>query len=337
MRHDPGEFPEDLPASIEDVGPEWLTGVLRRAGAIGPGSSVLEIEVEASAGIAFTAEVRRLRLAGRGDVSPSVIVKMPRRGRWYDQVYPAEVRFYRDWAPALSSIVPRCHLARMDAGAQRFVLVLEDLSPDGSGHQHDLAGVDRRRNEILLDGIADMHARYWDLGDEAIPTFTYDAAEIERAVGDAGRAWRSLECDDRYRVGPRILDRGAAVVDSLLTPALEAISRPPHTLVHADLHVENFLFQGDAVKIFDWQGASRGHFALDLPHALQGTRTDVRRAGEAELLERYRRRMQDGGVELAPGEMRAAVDHALVWLFADHVRALEVFERPPRWSDERFR
>ena len=89
---------------------------------------------------------------------------------------------------------------------------------------------------------------------------------------------------------------------SLIPWYLEQISRPPCTFIHGDLRLDQLFFgtrPGDpAVTALDWQVTQLGRGAYDLAYFVsQSLTTEARRACEAALIERYRSRLAEAGID----------------------------------------
>src|SRR5918997_111571 len=133
-----------FPNPADGLSPAWLTEVLRphqpSAGA-GP-CLVLGVHTEPlGTGIGLLGTLLRLNLTWSGPDGPSrVVVKMPSSGDGSRAVarrldlYRTEVRFYRDLGAATPTAVP-CHHAELDESTHDFVIVLDDLSGDGTFDQ----------------------------------------------------------------------------------------------------------------------------------------------------------------------------------------------------------
>jgi aminoglycoside/choline kinase family phosphotransferase len=106
----------------------------------------------------------------------------------------------------------------------------------------------------------------------------------------AGRVDLFLE-----RYGDRLPDGLVDVLDRLrsqLVAVGEALHAREKTLTHADLHLDNMLFDarghGRSVTVLDWQTVSVGPPAIDVAMFLfDSLSVEDRRAAEGELLERY--------------------------------------------------
>lgn len=203
--------------------------------------------------------VYRCRLEGRG-VPASVVVKLWTSERPVDL---REVPFYGEFAPGLGIRVPRCYGGALDG--QHAVLVLEDLKDARQGDCLDQ--LDERGATIMARTVAALHATWWE----------------RRELSSAGwlppmtvrtREWlltRREQCLATFGDGlpewvRQMLDR----VEAINERALELLADAPHTLLHADLHLDNVLFDGGPEHpiLIDWARAARGPAAIDLVELL---------------------------------------------------------------------
>jgi aminoglycoside phosphotransferase (APT) family kinase protein len=145
---------------------------------------------------------------------------------------------------------------------------------------------------------------------------------------------------ERYGDGlPRAVRNVVELLRSRLARVLAALHEGPQTLVHADLHLDNLIFDGRgsgrSVVVLDWQTASVGPPAWDLALFLFGSLTpEDRRAGEGALLDRYLTLLAAHGVDGYSAEsLRRDCRLALLALFAGTivwvagVEAHEMLER----------
>ncbi len=69
-------------------------------------------------------------------------------------------------------------------------------------------------------------------------------------------------------------------------------------LLHGDIRADNLFFDGDHLKVVDFQFASRGAGAADIAYLVsQGLPTEVRRGHDEALVREYLERLAEHGVE----------------------------------------
>src|SRR5438552_1573515 len=118
----------------DDLTPAWFTGVLRESGALADGA-VSQVELESVGGGLMSRSLRARLAYEPGDSGPdAVLVKFPTDDAGSlalasaMNMYALEVRFYRELARHTKAPLASCHLALLSDDAQRFTLVLEDIS-----------------------------------------------------------------------------------------------------------------------------------------------------------------------------------------------------------------
>jgi phosphotransferase family enzyme len=295
-----------VPETPDDLTPAWLTAALAETGVLRRGS-VAAVEWERVGGdYGFTGLVARVRLryeGADGDAPPSLIAKLPMAvedvvsgyrarqerdpalARRYFERCAREERFYREIG---ATFAPALYYSAVDDVRRRVVLLLEDLT---GGRQGDvLQGCSIEDVAFVLDDIAPFHARWW--GERApVHAFPRGGGDHDaRQERYAGQVDLLLE---RYGDAlPPAVRRLLERLRSRLAGVLTALASGPHSLIHADLHLDNVIFDargdGRSAVVLDWQTASVGCPASDVALFLFGSlRIEDRRAAEAMLLDRY--------------------------------------------------
>jgi len=299
-----------FPSSPEELTCDWLTGVLRAAGAIEAERDVTELRLTPiGQGAGMMGSVTRVgyRLAGADGPSGSVVVKSAstsetNRGvaRTF-RLYEREVRFYRELAPALEGMVPGCHFAEIDPTGG-YLVVLEDLAGYRCGDQ--VAGCGPRDAREALRTLARFHGSFWGRPIDQMP------------------AWVPLVTDDTF--SPALVDTTAAcwpttverfghlLPDALRTaipdfvealPGLFAwMGLGPQTLAHTDFRLDNLLFSDDhperPLVVLDWSSVQVSKGVHDVAFLLsQNLTTQDRRTGERDLIAYYHRSLLEHGVD----------------------------------------
>jgi Phosphotransferase enzyme family len=258
-----------VPETPEEVTPDWLTAVLNEGGVrVGRVTDAQWLRVGAEYG--FTGLVGRVRLRydGAAAGSPrSVIVKLPTAQgddlsgyrtslardpallrRHYERCV-REARFYRELSVPFA---PRLYYAGVDDGRRRVALVLEDAR----GRQGDvLRGCSVDDATLVLDELAPFHARWWGqharrsgfprlVGDPQARQVQY-GRQVDRFLEEHGGGLPPAVSS----ICERLRSRLAAVAASLTAGR--------RTLIHADLHLDNMIFDGRgdgrSVVVLDWQ------------------------------------------------------------------------------------
>lgn len=305
-----------VPEGPDDLTPAWLTAALSEAGQLPRGAAAAVSVEPIGADRGFTGVVARLRIrydgVGPGDPSPpaSLVAKLPtaardapsgyRRAaaaRAYYERCAREVSFYRDLAGGLAA-VPRLYHAAVDPQRQRVVLLLADLAGGRPGDA--LTGCTPAQAGAILDAIAPLHARMWRRKPPGwVPSLVTDPAASQRRY--ATRVGPFLE-----RYGHQLPPPVRALVERLRTgyaAALTELMAAPATVVHADLHLDNVVFDaaGEPVMLLDWQSVCRGPAVVDLVEVGSGSLPVAdRREAEDALLARYAARLAGFGVDDYP-------------------------------------
>jgi hypothetical protein len=215
---------------------------------------------------------------------PRIVVALGGLGR-------AEVGFYRDAAPAVPLVVPRCLQAQASLGS--FRLVLDDLVTAGAtmfrlGDELPLGAI-----EEALAALARLHGTFWD--DPRLASREWSWCRSFVPAGEATLGWLlapALAAVGRRRAVPALPDavgRGLARYARRRTPALRRLDDGPRTLVHHDCHSGNMAqLAGGRIVLFDWQLVRAGPWASDVAYLLATSLSaDERRTHERRLLEHY--------------------------------------------------
>lgn len=141
------------------------------------------------------------------------------------------------------------------------MLVLEDV---GGAEQGDcLQLLDRAGALQMAELLATYHAAWWDRAE----LHTADWLEPVHLRTSEWLVSRRARFLDRFesRVAPSVLgllDR----IEAVQARGDERLAGAPHTVLHADLHLDNVLFEGEqrTPVLLDWARASRGPSAIDV-------------------------------------------------------------------------
>jgi aminoglycoside phosphotransferase (APT) family kinase protein len=291
-----------VPSGIDEVTTHWLSEVLRFDDSTPGLSAVKAIRVEQIAqDTGFSSLLYRLHLTGGPGVPATVIVKLPAQSdaRWAMDMlggYRRELSFYRYVAQRAPIATPRVYAAGMIDDSADFVLVLEDLRDwDNADH---LVGLSMQRARLCIEQLAGMHA--WSViaaNAEALEEFpsldSPTARQILLRAFETG--WRVYRDKSTVAV-PAAVARYAERFVEVAPKALAALTERP-MLLHGDIRADNMFFDGDLLKIVDFQFASRGVGLADIGYLVsQGLPTEVRRGHDEELVREYLDRLAERGV-----------------------------------------
>jgi hypothetical protein len=302
-----------VPESPDALTAAWLDAALRDAPAFA-GCAVRGVEATViGVGFGLDGTVARLALETDGDEAPAALV-----AKWAKAAQgERELRFYSELAPHLDADLATFHAGLVDAGADRALLVFEDVADAQQGDM--LVGSTAPQAEALARTEARIHARMWE--DDRLAGWRAWDPGADRFTGlVVERRARFLEL-----FGDTLPAAARAVTDELETAvpaAIEQLLAAPCTLVHTDLHLDNVLFRpDDKPVVLDWPGARRGPAALDVLMLLTDCLTEEqRRARQERLLDLYVAELRANGVlDYGHEQLDRDVRHAAVHHFAGMV------------------
>jgi hypothetical protein len=299
-----------LVADPDLVTPEWLTHVLRHAGAIDAATKVSSFAASSIGTGQVGANVRYALSYDRADpkAPATVVCKFSSRDEASAAAgvavltYETEVAFYRDLAHTVDISRPHCHFAEIRSGTADVVLVMEDIAPAEQGDQ--IAGCTVQQAGLAIDEAARLHGPRW--GDPALAELSWlDRGDASAGIaGVLGAIWEGFV--ERYRsaLDPVTLEAGPQV--AALAPEMLASGSSPRTPVHSDYRLDNMLYaaggEGRPLTVVDWQTVRLGVGPSDVAYFLGSAfEPERRRSCERDLLIRYHRALvEDYGVSGYP-------------------------------------
>ena len=244
-----------------------------------------------------------------GDLPTSVVIKLAssnetsRAAAAVTRTYVREVGFYRDLADSVAIRVPRVHHVSEDQEANRFILVMEDITPAAAGDQ--LAGCSMEQAELAMTAAADLHGSTWDRDDLAdLPWLdSYNRQAIEDRVGLVAALYPGFVERYQDRLSADALEFGAWLAERYRDWSLSRLDLP-QCLTHGDFRLDNMLFgtaePAPPLTTVDWQTPSLGPALSDVAYFLSGSLERSKlRAAETTLLTQYRNRLGSHGVNLS--------------------------------------
>jgi hypothetical protein len=226
-----------------------------------------------------------------------------------------EVGVYQALAQHLPLRTPRL-IGAMPAGDW---LILERIDD-----RHDPAGWGDAEYHLAIEGLADLHDRFWGLGDD-LGAFAWlsrpletdfevhvqaAAQAIERIV-NAGKPEPLAGSPERMH----LLARLTLHAEQIAAP----LRRQPQTLLHGDYWPGNIAIASDGdLVVYDWQLAAIGPAIMDLLVFI--TKRDWWYGSSSwprdRLADYYRRCLgQANGFTWDESEWEQSWDHALMWRF----------------------
>ena len=301
-----------MPARPRELSAEWLSACLRDAGVLVASERVVDFELERiGVGRGFAGQIARVRLRyepARVDAPATLIAKFATEHAGTREMmrsldgYAREVRFYRELAKEIGLATPRCYFAHYDANANECCLLLEDLAPAESIDFEQ--GYSLEQAQQVLEQLAAMHARHWNRV-EHLASLQVDAATFATMRERFMNALPVLI--ERYHMQYPTLVRVAQQIVPLLAgdEVVKQARRPPLTLVHGDLHIDNVFLpsaRGGRAAIIDWQSVAVSRLGTyDVARLLcMGMRPEQRRLHEQALLAHYHRALCAHGVRNYP-------------------------------------
>ncbi len=301
-----------MPARPSELSAEWLSACLRRAGVLGAGDRVAGFELERiGQGRGFAGQIARVALRyepASVNAPATLIAKFATDDPSTQEMlralggYAREVRFYRELAPEIGLGTPRCYFAHDDPAARACCLLLEDLTPAKSV-DHD-QGYSLEQAQQVLEQLAAMHAHHWNRVDQLEWLQVDDALLASLRAGFMKGLPRVIA---RYRTRYPTLVRVAQQSVLLLAgnEILTQAHRPPLTLAHGDIHVDNIFLpsaRGGRFALIDWQSVAVSRFGTnDVARLLcMGLSVTQRRQHERALLYHYHRALCAHGVRDYP-------------------------------------
>ncbi|HEX7096712.1 MAG TPA: phosphotransferase [Acidimicrobiales bacterium] len=248
-------------------------------------------------GVGLLSSLTRVRFAD----GSSVVVKAPAGDATARAIavrfgyYAREAGTYRWLLPRPGVRAPRCHAVLDEPHGP--VLVLEDLGHLRSGDQ--LAGASVDDAFRAAEQLAVLHAAFWD--DPVLAACTWLPGPTDPVIAGYGELFALTWDSFTARLAGRAPDEHFAAAQraiGLFDDVCRRFADAPRTLLHGDARLDNLLFEPDGSAIaIDWQLAAWGRGVYDLALFSAGSlETDVRRACEDELVERYHRALVERGV-----------------------------------------
>ena len=299
----------DFPTHPAAVSAEWLTEVLRTAGALD--GTVATIEWR-PIGTGQVGDSARFTLAydppgaGPATLAGKFAAADPtsRATAVTHGLYAKEVAFYRELAPDLAIRTPRAYAAEVSDDGSAFVLLFEDLGPARQGDQ--LGGCSLADAREAVRQLAGLHAPSWDKA-EVIdrPWFAPRPGALESLAAAYPVATQVFA--ERYagQLAPELMDIGRGLAAA--TDKWFGRETAPRCLVHGDYRLDNMLFDikggAEPMGVLDWQTLQVGSGPTDLAYFIgAGIGTSLAQH-EDELIELYLAAMAERGVALNRAEI----------------------------------
>jgi len=303
LRHDPAAG-HPLIHDGDGLTPEWLTAVLRAAGALSDGA-VTGVTQE-PIGHGMLGLNLRLKLTYDGDASGAperLVAKMAALGEESREsgaslnLYVRETRFYQELAPRIRTGLPRAFFADHSDDGRTFCLLFEDMAPARMGDQ--LEGCSVADARAAMKTAAALHAPLWE--DPALPKMEWIDRSTVTALYQQTLPNYLPEFEKRMK---HLLEPEAMNVAKGYAACIEkyfTLHAAPWTVSHQDYRLDNMMFdaRGGALPlaVLDWQTFVPGPGALDVSYFNgAGLLPDDRRHHEESLARLYHEALQAQGV-----------------------------------------
>ena len=304
----------DIITSIEQVTPDWLTGVLRKAGALERGQAI-GVQADTTkllhASSKHNTFVSRLAVAYSDDspatAPPRLYLKVNMREGAFGipGLGKHEPEFYNAVAHSEANLpVVPCYDAAYSAEAGGYHLLLKDMTETHIAFPPSQFPPVGNYCEMIVDALADLHAHWWDspklgMSIGEIPTLNSLKGEVEGNRSGFPKFVDFMQdrlSPARLKVYERVLARLEGILSKRFT------SGKGLTLIFEDVHAGNFLYPRDPLAerlyIIDWEQWGVNIGPHDLAYMMAMFWFPERRARmEQNLLQRYFHRLQAHGVQ----------------------------------------
>jgi aminoglycoside phosphotransferase (APT) family kinase protein len=281
-----------VPCGIDQLTSHWLTDVLRTDAGLAA-ATVTDVRVEQIAqDSGFSSLLYRLHLTADDDVPATLIAKLPARSEARGAMellggYKRELAFYQNVAGRAPIATPRVYAARMAEDSGDFVLLLEDLQAwENADH---LAGLSMNRARLCIAQLTGLHAWSSDLANApALESFPSIDTPIARdlLLPAFAPGWHIYR-DNCAGSVPSSVARFAESFAERAVTALPALTERD-MLLHGDIRADNLFFDGDRMKVVDFQFAARGCGAADIAYLVtQGLPSEAREGHDDALVREY--------------------------------------------------
>ena len=274
----------DIPSDIDGVTAEWLSSTLDTAV-----TNVRTEQIAMDSG--FSSLLYRLYLTGDG-VPSTLIAKLPAVSEARGAMellggYRRELAFYRNVAGHAPIATPKVYAARMAEDSVDFILLLEDLQAWGNADH--LAGLAMNRARLCIEQLAGLHAWSTSPTNAAVlsefPSMDTPIAR-DLLVPAFAPGWQVYLENCTGSVPPRVAQFAEDFAERAVA-ALPALTERD-MLLHGDIRADNLFFDGDEMKVVDFQFAARGCGAADIAYLVtQGLRSEAREGHDETLVQMY--------------------------------------------------
>ena len=252
-----------VPTTSQQLTAEWLQLALGEAA---PSANVTCERIGEGYGLA--SEVYRCQRPGHKDVIAKLF-------RIEGIVTDREIQFHRTFGAQVGIRTPRCLYSQKDKETGHAVML---FTPVDNCTQGDLLkGATQKGWTSIASQLAQFHSK-WRQSSELVNTWL---PELPLQRSDEWFDERREKVLARF--GDRLKPHAKDVLDNARTlyrSATTHLQTASQTLLHADLHLDNVLFDNltEEATILDWARASRGPGVLDVAAVLLGIDEQLHRS-----------------------------------------------------------
>ncbi len=318
---------KEIPASPDDITPEWLTNVLTENDII-TNARVTSFKLE-SFGLlgGFVGEVVRLHLLYEPITikePSSLVAKFPssdvltRNNLNQSGAYEREVRFYQELSDCCTLTIPNLYYAATNKNENNHVLLLEDINYAKRGNV--LKGCSNEQAHVAIKNIARFHSIWWN--DSRLENMTW-MQDLSRQPCKEQESfdllWKLCEKNLSGNIPESFREIVNQSKNHIAAIRIE-LGKTPKTLTHGDFRLDNMFFKEEKINagmdliVIDWQFATIGRGVGDVAWFMMYCMNPAkRRMTEMELLTGYHRTLLENGVTQYPFE-KCVFDYRLSML-----------------------
>ncbi len=282
-----------IPSTIDDITPEWLTAALGEGGEECTVGSMTQEEI--GVGLGVSASIYRLTPTYSDGTGPETVIAKVRQvdetaavRSHMLQFYQREASYFRDVAPHSKVKVPQAWWSQADEETPDYCILLQDLG--GLRTVEQVEGLGLEDSKAALDQLAIHHAEWWNRREDLsqlrcnfpIDHEMYPILLPGLFANGYGEVSKHLEVPD-------IVHEVAKTYPDRIGANMAKLGESPRTLLHGDYRADNLMFDTDGTPwVLDWQITGGGTAAYDVSYFLsQSLTSDDLAAHEAELLAYY--------------------------------------------------
>ncbi|MBB4615450.1 protein kinase family protein [Novosphingobium taihuense] len=310
--------PLRVPDQASDISPRWLTSALAENQ---PGIQVHSVEIVDVVKGACT----KLRLAlrtNRSDFPATVLMKagFEPHSPQMRGMHVNEVHAYRDLLPTVEIESPRCFAALAD-DTGRALVILEDLCLRNVRFLEPQKPIDFNLAARFLDGLATLHARWWNSPRLRDGSFAWVPDASEASLAHYFELLLTPEHFQTFATAPRGAAMPRAILDPVRIRAAHAamrIAQAKHEALvinHGDMHLGNLYVDAQGNPGFLDAQPRLGSWSIDVSYFLiAGLDLEDRRRWQAALLQHYLEALAVRGVA-APSfdDAWSAYRRSVIW------------------------